>query len=227
MNKNKENALIVFAREPKQGRVKTRLLTDLDAELVTGLYRAFVQDMMRLALEEPAWQPYLYYADAEENPPFLSGFRDRCAVVRQEGKDLGERMFRAARDCFHQGHQRVIIIGTDCPALCAADLREAFTVLRETPFCLGPSADGGYYLIGMSVLRDELFFDVEWGTGSVLRKTLEKMKQIEHNVSLLSEKEDIDTVASLANYIRGHADDSGAPETAKYIRENQHRLPGD
>lgn len=201
-------------------------MTDLDAGFVSGLYTAFIRDVMQTALAGAGWVPHLYYADPQTDPPFLSGYRPQCAVVRQEGGDLGERMFRAARRCFEEGYRRVVIIGTDCPEVTADDLRAAFAELERNEFCLGPSADGGYYLIGMSVLRDEPFAGIDWGTATVLSKTLEIIAQIEHNVSLLSEKEDIDTLASLRNFIRRNRDVPAAQETAQFIRENQHRLPG-
>ena len=218
------NALIIFAREPKPGKVKTRLLTDLDTGFVTGLYRAFIQYVMTLALRPGDWSPFLYFDDAD--PPFLSEFRARCPVVPQQGEDLGARMYRAAGDCFALGYRRVSIIGTDCLEVTGVDIKQAFADLERTEYCVGPSADGGYYLIGMNVLRPEPFADIDWGTPTVLSKTLEKVRQIEHNVSLLSEKEDIDTIAALLKF-RGHVLAGGveAAHTAQFIREHQQYLP--
>ena len=220
------NALIIFAREPKPGKVKTRLLTDLDTGFVTGLYRAFIQDVMTLALRPGDWSPFLYFADDDADPPFLSEFRARCPVVPQQGEDLGARMYRAAGDCFALGYRRVSIIGTDCLEVTGVDIKQAFADLERTEYCVGPSADGGYYLIGMNVLRPEPFADIDWGTPTVLSKTLEKVRQIEHNVSLLSEKEDIDTIAALLK-LRGRVLAGGvdAAYTAQFIREHQQSLP--
>lgn len=222
---NKKQALIVFAREPKPGQVKTRLLTNLDVGFVTDLYRAFIQDVMHVALDRPDWTPMLYYADREPDPPFLARYRAQCHVRQQQGEDLGERMHQAAADCFAEGFDRVVIIGTDCLDLTREDMVAAFECLHHIDFCLGPSTDGGYYLIGMRVIRSEPFRDVQWGTDTVLTKTLEKVDQIEHNVNLLPEKEDIDTLATLRRFARRMEAAPIAPYTTQYIRENQQCLP--
>lgn len=201
-------------------------MTDLDVHFVTGLYRAFIQDVMSLALAGDGWSTFLYYADEQADPPILSGYRDRCPVIRQEGTDLGARMYHAARDCFERGFRRVVIIGTDCLEITSGDLEQAFAGLTDAEYCVGPSTDGGYYLIGMKVLRPEPFTAVDWGTNTVLSKTLEKVGQIEHNVTLLSEKEDIDTISALLRF-RGRVLAGGvvAAHTAQYIREHQPHLP--
>ncbi len=218
----KENALIVFAREPEPGKVKTRLLTEYDAGFVTGLYCAFIEDVMNVAVGTGGWTPRLYFAG--NGPGFLDRYRPHCDVVPQRGADLGERMYNAAADCFRDGYRRVVIIGTDCPDITAADVTEAFQNLTAADFCLGPCRDGGYYLVGMRRLRREPFTGVAWGTETVLSKTLEIIAQIKHNVILSAEKEDIDTPASLRNFAGRMEDSPEAPISKQYLRERLGRL---
>lgn len=180
---------------------------------------------MQVALVQENWTAHLFYADKEMNPPFLSTYQSQCPVIQQQGEDLGSRMHQAAQTCFQRGFSRVVIIGTDCLSIGVADLKAAFFTLQESPYCIGPSADGGYYLIGMRELHSEPFQGIEWGTDTVLRKTLEKCNQMQHNVSLLSEKEDIDTAPSLHKFILNDLEGPIAPLTSQFIRENKHRLP--
>lgn len=134
-------------------------------------------------------------------------------------------MFNAAEDCFGEGFERVVIVGTDCLDFTRDDLRVAFDRLTRTDYCIGPSTDGGYYLIGTRVSRREPFDGVEWGTATVLSKTLEIVEKIQHNISLLPEKEDIDTFASLVRFMARMEDSPGAPITKKFLREHKHRFP--
>lgn len=211
-------ALIVFAREPRPGQVKTRLLKGLDPGLVTSLYKAFVADVLSQTNDIRDCARFLYYADLEPEPVFLSRFKADFVLVRQEGNDLGERMLRSAADCFRRGFQKVLIIGTDCLEITPGDFEQAFESLEHNDFCFGPSVDGGYYLAGMKKLRPEIFSGVEWGTSAVLTKTLDIIAKIEHNVGLLEEKEDIDTVESLKRFSGRMETVPGAEETRKILR---------
>ncbi|MGE0267474.1 MAG: TIGR04282 family arsenosugar biosynthesis glycosyltransferase [Candidatus Omnitrophota bacterium] len=211
-------ALIVFAREPRQGRVKTRLLKVLDPGLVTSLYKAFVMDVLAQTAGLKDCARFLYYADGETEPVFLNQFKSDFELVGQQGKDLGERMQRSASDCFQKGFQKVVIIGSDCLEITSGDLEQAFDRLEGSDFCFGPSSDGGYYLAGMKKFRPEIFTGVEWGTSAVLSKTLEIIGKIEHNVALLDEKEDMDTIESLKRFSGRMETVPGAKETKKILR---------
>ncbi len=108
----------------------------------------------------------------------------------QKGEDLGERMLNAFREGFQSGYEKIIIIGSDMYDLSALELEAAFQQLGANDFVVGPAQDGGYYLLGMTTLKEELFQDKTWGTGSVLPDTMENLKG--NTVGMLPLKNDVD-----------------------------------
>ena len=114
--------------------------------------------------------------------------------------DLGEKMHRAFADSFHQGYQQVITIGADCPALATKTLATAFNKLAEHDLVLGPATDGGYYLIGLSLLSPRLFADLPWGSSRVLQETLALAEKSDLSFFLLEELSDVDRPEDLNNF---------------------------
>ena len=102
-----------------------------------------------------------------------------------------------------QGYTRTVVVGTDCLTLTVEDINQAFKKLSKYDCVLGPSKDGGYYLIGLKNPLDCLFNHIPWSTSQVLKLTLEKLHQLKKRVFLLKEKEDIDTIASLKRHVWG------------------------
>lgn len=109
----------------------------------------------------------------------------------QEGDELGERMTQAFKLAF-QKHDKVIIIGSDCPSLTTEIIEEAFQALKNYPFVVGPAMDGGYYLIGMNAFEPSIFKDIDWSTNAVFNQTLEHIKKLDKACYLLPELSDID-----------------------------------
>lgn len=152
-------ALIVFAKAPLAGHVKTRLTTLLTLEEAAQLYRAFLKDMLGLyELLDVSIRVYVA-------PPANNFSRDLlpepATLHEQEGQGLGQRMRNAFAETLTAGYQRAVITGTDHPTLPLTVLRSAFGVLRtkgsRPRVPIGPSRDGGYYLLGLSRLYPELF----------------------------------------------------------------------
>ncbi len=195
--KKDKSALIVFAREPKDGEVKTRLLKSLSVPVVTQLYQAFIKDVLTIALEANCDERLIYCAATDNITPFLSQFKDRFHLQEQQGIDLGERMFNAANDCRKKGFERIVIIGTDCLTLTTADIVGAFDKLNEHDYVIGPACDGGYYLIGLRNPHQQIFQKIKWSSGAVLRQTRQNIKELKQSVYLLKEQEDVDDLASL------------------------------
>ena len=121
------------------------------------------------------------------------------AYRRQAPGDLGRRMRRAMADAFGAGCRRVVIIGTDCPSLSAEHVGEAFDALREHDLVLGPSSDGGYWLIGLRAPA-EVFEGVAWGTPQVLEATLALARREGLSVRLLAELADVDRAEDLQRW---------------------------
>ena len=102
---------------------------------------------------------------------------------------------------FARGYGKICLIGTDCPGISSSDILRTFELLGKSELVLGPSRDGGYYLIGLSVFRPELFGGIAWGTDGVLSETLGIARSLGIGYGLLSVRTDIDEIAGIERYI--------------------------
>ncbi|MFA5189628.1 MAG: TIGR04283 family arsenosugar biosynthesis glycosyltransferase [Verrucomicrobiia bacterium] len=200
----KRQRLILFARYPVAGRVKTRLIPALGPEGAAALHRRLVLRTLRAA---EAWR---MAADADLEIRFDGGSEEamrhwlgdgwRC---RPQGEgDLGERMARAFADSFREDCESTVLIGSDCPALSHESLAAAFAGLSRNRVVLGPATDGGYYLVGMTQSIPELFRGVEWGTETVLKETLRILERLALQPFLLERRDDVDRPEDLISWRR-------------------------
>jgi len=185
--------IIVFAKAPIPGEVKTRLLSSMDAQTVTALHKQLVLYSLNMAVESKVGSVELWCAPSKEHPFFL-----RCAekfgieLHPQTMGDLGRRMARA----FDETLKKVpmaLLIGTDCPSLTPADLRQAQKALNQgAQAVIGPAEDGGYVIIGLCKYEPHLFEGISWGTGSVLEETRERFRRLRWNWHELPQRWDVD-----------------------------------
>jgi rSAM/selenodomain-associated transferase 1 len=194
---------IIFAKEPVPGQVKTRLSPPLLPEDACRLYLAFLEDILSEMGQLPDMALALAYTPAGAEGFFRKLAPAAVGLVPQEGRDLGERMLRAAAWGFEAGFQTVLLRGSDSPDLPAALLSEARQRLRTgaSQVLLGPSRDGGYYLVGLQGLYPELFADIPWSTRKVLAETLSRTTELSLQVLLLPCWGDIDTYADLLAFL--------------------------
>ena len=200
-----EDALIVFAKMPLPGAVKTRLGKTLGMEKAATLYKEFADHAFELAraCAEDGIGVYVFYApgtDAAEMARWVA--LSSCMYAEQEGESLGERMQSAFQYTFHRGARRTVIIGTDVPELEMPVLRNALGLLVDHQVVIGPSTDGGYYLLGMQTPLKELFEGIVWSSNDVLQGTVERLKSLRLHYTLLSELADIDTESDYRAYLR-------------------------
>jgi len=197
--------LVVFAREPVLGRVKTRLAAGIGAEQALAVYRELLA--LTAAAVTTAQIPatvWLAEAPAGGHPaqprPEWPGLPWR---VQPAADSLGARMAHAFGEAFAAGAGRVVVIGTDCPGLSAELLRQAFDQLLSHDLVVGPADDGGYYLLGMNKLEAELFSNKDWSTATVLPDTLADAARLGLRVAQLPTLHDVDSAQDLATW-RGH-----------------------
>jgi rSAM/selenodomain-associated transferase 1 len=219
MSRSFSQALIIFARQPLPGRVKTRLTPPLTPQEATELYRCMLLDILARTEQLDDVERFLFY---EEEPGAAAFFSTVTCLTSlpQRGDALGERMAAAFATVFARGHQRVAIIGTDSPDLPLANIHEAFTRLDEgeTDAVFGPSEDGGYYLLAMKRLHHELFRDIRWSSDGVLRESLAKARMAGISCSCLPTWYDVDTAADLTRPgLLNEANE--APLTREFIRK--------
>jgi rSAM/selenodomain-associated transferase 1 len=212
-------ALIVFAKIPRPGRVKTRLTTVLTEADACRLYTAFLRDALAQygALEADV-RLYLGPPPA----PIPDGLVPAGVTVRwQSGEGLGVRMARAFVETFAAGYERVVVIGTDHPTLPSAFIEQAFASLAEPPsLCLGPSDDGGYYLLGMNEPYTSVFEGMTYSHAEVFRQTLERCAATPASTTVLPVWYDVDTPDALRRLAADLAAPGvEAPHTRRVMKE--------
>jgi rSAM/selenodomain-associated transferase 1 len=229
-----KDALVIMAKAPIAGKVKTRLIGALDADAAANLYAAFLGDTFALAEEirdeleaeaEAEELDYLLsvvlcYTPPEQEEAFEGIEREGSLMIPQRGRDLGERLQNCFADLFDAGYENVVIIGGDSPTLPGEYLLDAFDALdHENAVVIGPTRDGGYYLIGLRRFHRQLFDGISWSTDQVLTQTQQRASQLHLAVRLLPEWYDVDTPAELERLKRELRENSQmAVHTQKFLR---------
>lgn len=199
-----EPAVILMAKAPLPGTVKTRLSPPLTPGSAALLYTCMLTDIAEeMASRLRGVRRYLFFAPPEEESRFRSGPFRRFERVAQRGKDLGERMDRAIRTVLSHGARHAVVIGADCPFLSAGRVRSAFRELSgPADVVLGPSEDGGFYLIGTSFPVPFLFRGIAWGTGSTLAEVASRCRRAGLSFVLLPAELDVDRPEDLESLRR-------------------------
>lgn len=189
--------LILFARAPDVGQVKTRLAPALSAAAAARLQKAMIADLLALTDPLPS-RRMLACTPTTAHPFFLECAMGHQIILRkQEGVSLGDRMAEAMAWGFGEGFQKVVIIGVDSPTLPVAFLLEAFEQLETGHTVLGPTLDGGYYLIGARQSAPDVFTNIAWGTDGVLTETLNRLNEQRVSCHLLPFWYDVDRPADI------------------------------
>ena len=212
-----DDILLVFAKAPRPGEVKTRLTPFLTSGEAARLYEAFLRDALYLyARLEVDLRLYLAPPLLDED---LDDIPDRISVCEQEGDGLGARMAHAFETVFADGYDRAAVIGTDHPTLPLAFVRRAFTALGQArSVCIGPSADGGFYLLGMSTFVPELFEGMTYSHEAVFRDTLARSEATDAETTVLPRWYDVDRPEDLPRLLDDLSDaTTSAPRTRRMI----------
>ncbi|CAL2102450.1 Glycosyltransferase [Tenacibaculum sp. 190130A14a] len=184
MNKN---LLLIFTRNPELGKVKTRLAKTIGDESALNIYK-FLLNHTKEVTEKLNCDKAVYYSvKIRENDIWDTTAYHKYA---QTGEDLGVRMQNAFQQAFDDQYDKVLIIGSDLFDLQEKHINEAFEKLNLHDVVFGPAEDGGYYLLGMKKLHDNLFKNKEWGTSTVLHNSLNDLQKV--SVHLLETLNDVD-----------------------------------
>lgn len=212
-----EAALIIFAKAPIPGQVKTRLCPPLTPDEAATLHGSFVLDMLErtktaVATLRLPMDRFLACAPAASHVFFkIMEERQGVRLMDQVGEDLGARMANVFTAMFARGYKQVLIVGTDVPSLPLTHYQQALSLLANHNVVLGPAQDGGYYLIGLTGVVPELFVDIPWSTDHVLTLTKQKADQLGLKTALLPEWRDIDTIDDLQALIDENSRDMKQP----------------
>lgn len=198
---------MLFARAPQRGRVKTRLVPPLTAHQALALHLACLEATARLLASLPNRIHRFLYLTGTPRRARRSmrrlGLPAAVTVRTQRGRDLGARLERMFRELFAAGYERVLVIGSDTPTLPRTRLLEALASLRRVEVVVGPTEDGGYYLIGCrrSPLPD-IFRGIPWGTAQTFARTRARLRRTRVRFRVLPRWYDVDRPADLARLAR-------------------------
>ena len=200
------NAILFFIKHPTPGKVKTRLASTIGPDAAANAYRGLTAAICPILPEDVSlyvhFDPPELHREVEEwLTPML---RRRPNYIPQVAGDLGHRMHHAFRTAFNNGHLKVAIIGSDCVDISSSTFDQTWQALETSDGVIGPSADGGYYLLAMSSLHPSLFRNIPWSSPQTLAKTLESARQSNLTIHLLDVLEDIDTEADWNAALQRH-----------------------
>ncbi len=184
------DALIILFKNPLLGKVKTRIAKDLGDEKALEVYQKLIDHTQRVTIDLPVAK-YLFYGFFIDDQDDWDSQHYHKKLQVQGG--LGERMSRAFQEILKK-HDRAIIIGSDCIELSTLVLLNAFEELKENDFVIGPTHDGGYYLLGMNAFYPDIFQDMVWSTDQVYRQTINKINKTHRTYSSLPKLYDVDYV---------------------------------
>lgn len=210
-----KRAVICFTRVPKPGVTKTRLLPVLSGSQCAALHTAFLTDLTRVYSQVDA-DLYVAYTAAPDWEMLKDIFTYASGFFPQEGADLGEKMYHALRYVLELGYDAAVLTGADLPLMKASHLESGFAALERADIAMGPTSDGGYWLVGMKQPHRAIFEKQQYGGATVLENTVAAAQAAGLTVSFAEVCDDVDTPEDLGNLTKRLS-----PETAtcRYLQE--------
>ena len=191
-----DKGLIIFIKNPVKGKVKTRIAQDGGDDAALKIYLALLNITRSIAIKVDA-QKYLYYSDDVDHDDEWTS--QHFTKIKQDGGDLGEKIHDAFKSILLK-HEKVIIIGSDCVNLTHEIVNDAFARLEDCDVVIGPTFDGGYYLLGIKKINPLLFTDMPWSSDKVFDETVRRSIQNADSVYALEKLNDIDYLADWEKY---------------------------
>lgn len=188
------DAIVLMARAPELGRVKTRLASEMGDDQALAIYRELGESIAD-ALRKAGPRVVVSYTPATAEDLTREWLGDDLRYEPQPSGDMGARMHAAISARLAAGADRVVVVGSDCPTMAPETVRAAFAALTDADVVLGPATDGGLYLIGVSASHDGLLSSIPWSSGEVLSATMERAEAAGLRVTMLPVMRDIDTAA--------------------------------
>lgn len=216
------NAIAIMAKTPRAGAVKTRLCPPLSPEAAAELYRCFLLDTIakiRMLKQTCPVISYTPYTDRD----FFEALAPDFTLLTQQGSDLGARMADCFAQLFAMGYTGALLTGSDLPTLPMSVVQQALDLIAtpQVDVVLGPSEDGGYYLMGLRMLHRDLFEEITWSTSQVLTETVQRAETKGLQVAYLPSWFDIDTPADLDRLRAMLVQDSSTvpPHTQRFLSQ--------
>lgn len=188
---NNENAVIIIAKSPQNGSVKTRLKGHMSDSKILSLYTQLLENTIEKLRAVPGTDTFIACSPAGSKTYFL---RFGVNLIPLTTNNLGHNMCYAFQEVFRRGFKKAALVGADIPDLSVPVVLRAFDVLSEKDIVFGPAEDGGYYLIGMKKLIKTVFDNIPWSTDQTLKRSIEQASLSGHSTGLTDTLSDIDTI---------------------------------
>lgn len=215
-----EACILVFVKLPEKGNVKSRLAKDLSEETVLTIYKNFVIDLLN-TLKKGKYPYIITFLPPDAREQIKKWLGKRHVYMPQRGTNLGERMKNAFIGAFSKGFSNTILIGSDIPDLSYALIDQAIR-LQDHDAVIGPSYDGGYYLIGFrnDSFLPQIFEGIPWGTSTVFEQTMEIFLRNNYKVHTLPILRDVDTIDDLRDlFDRNRNTEFISSKTMEYLSQ--------
>jgi len=197
---NHDSLLMIFAKNPEIGKVKTRLAKTIGEKKALLIYLKLLEHTHAIA-DRVFADKAIFYSEKVQDFDILDYYK--FPKFLQKGNNLGDKMERAFGQAFGQDYEKVIIIGSDCFELSTEIIEDAFTALDDHNVVIGPAQDGGYYLLGMDRHYPHLFKNKTWSTEDVFLDTLLDVKKLKLSYNILPTLNDVDEEKDLGK-LRKH-----------------------
>ena len=220
------NCILFFIKSPERGQVKRRLAACLGEAVATELYSSFVLDSLAM-LDTCEARSLVCFYPPKRKKTIMAWLGRQYSYLPQRGRDLGQRMKNGFTDAFERGFKRAVIVGSDIPDLPRDVIEGAFELLTTRDAVLGPSFDGGYYLIGFKheTFQPQAFEGIQWGSETVFKATTSYLRAKGLSLHTLRPWNDIDTVTDLKDlYQRNRRTAFSASQTISYLWGSRLRL---
>jgi rSAM/selenodomain-associated transferase 1 len=196
-----ENLLIIFVKNPELGKVKSRLAESIGDRKALSVYKKLLRRTKEIIMDlgmdkRVCYSEMIDREDLWENSNYQKS--------SQKGDDLGVRMYNAIKDASKDSYHKICLIGSDIMELTDEIIVKAFNLLDDHDVVLGPSFDGGYYLIGMKSPVKELFLNKKWSTSVVLAETVDEIKKLKLTYAFLPTLNDIDEIENINDWDRDY-----------------------
>ncbi len=220
-----KKCVVLFVRAPQMGKVKTRLAKKVGAEIALDLYKKFTEDLIN-TLTIVGSAVSIHYHPSESRSQLIQWLGPSFDYYPQSGNNLGRRMEHAFCRSFEMGFNSVLLVGSDLPDLPVSFFHDAFIHLKTDDAVIGPSIDGGYYLIGFTdrTFFPEIFLNISWRSPLVLEQTLDRFREHRDSVHLLPQWRDIDDFEDLMAFKKKHRLSPYHTKTAKYLHRKELKL---
>ncbi len=203
---------------------------NLGARPTLNLYRAMVTDLTA-NVSNGRYDVWICYTPADAGDQMREWLGENYEYFPQEGQDLGQRMDNAFGRAFERGYRKALIIGSDLPGIDSLVISIALTKLDAHDLVLGPSSDGGYYLVGLKQRQNKLFRDIEWSTPTVLQDTIRLANKQKLAIYQMEQRTDVDTFENLVELWRElqqemeRRDEVCCPQTFAALQKIFSKLP--